>query len=220
MKLYKFLEDKPHIVFCLGGRVDGTEIRFDVNYVSKIYQEALRLKNLGYGILFVSGPRTPNDVCDYLFEKTSSDDEILFCNGKMIAKDNNERQEKYWRIYSGKYEKAFVKMEKIGNVYPGILNIDNTIVVHTFDSFSGCETTVAGIPTAISYKGIYINKDIRYDCHNLYKLLTPKYAIDWDEYFKLSVNMKLEPNSLHPVSLSSSLRVFAEAVRNRLDKIK
>ena len=110
-------------------------------------------------------------------------------------------------------------MLKIGNIYPGILGIKNTAVVHTFDSFSGCDTAVVGIPTVICADGIYVNKNIRYDCHNLVHLLCPKYALDWEDFFKLTLNMKIEPQSLHPSVLSSSLKVFAEAVANRLNRI-
>ncbi len=216
-KIYE--KESKHIVFCLGGRVEGQEIRFDLNFAKKIFAQALRLKNVGYGIVFVNGARTPNDVSDFLYEMSKNDDKIIFCNCKNVAKTDEYRSSKYWRIYSGKYEKTFNNMLKLGNIYPGILGIKNTAVVHTFDSFSGCETTVAGIPTVICADGIYINKNIRYDCHNLVQLLCPKYALEWKDFFKLALNMKIDPENLHPSILSSSLKVFAEAIANRLNRI-
>ena len=217
-KLLAYKKQKKHIVFCLGGRVSGQEIRFDLNYAKRIFQDAERLKSAGYGILFVNGHRTPNDVSDYLYEKANLDDKIVFCNCKKVAQSIDDRLDNYWRIYSGRNEFSFRRMQKLGNIYPGVLGIPNTLVVHTFDSYSSCETTVAGIPTAISSKGIYIDKDVRYDCHNLVSLLCPKYAIEWEDFFKLALNMKLEPKNLHPQNLSSSLRVFAESVMNRMEK--
>lgn len=218
-KFMVYKKEKKHIVFCLGGRVEGQEIRFDLNFAKKIFNQALGLKNIGYGIIFVNGARTPNDVCDFLYEMSKNDDKIIFCNCKRVAKTIEERSNKYWRIYSGKYEKIFSDMLKLGNIYPGISGIKNTAVVHTFDSFSGCDTAVVGIPTVICVDGIYVNKSIRYDCHNLVQLLCPKYALDWNDFFKLALNMKIEPKNLHPSVLSSSLKVFAEAIVNRLDRI-
>lgn len=219
LKLERFLKAKKHIVFCLGGRVEGPEISFDIKYAKKIFEEAKRLTNCGYSVIFVNGPRTPNNVTDFLFELCLNEDNIIFYNCKNIAKTDDERGASKWRIYSGKYENEFLIQQKYGNIYPGILGVKNTLVVHTFDSYSGCETTVAGIPTALSHKGLFIDKDIRYDCHNLVALLIPKYAIDWDEFFTLALNMKLEPKHLSPQGLSSSLKVYAEATINRLKKI-
>ena len=92
------------------------------------------------------------------------------------------------------------------------------MVVHTLDSYSSCETTNAAIPTAISSKGLYVDPNIRYDCHNLQKLLCPKYAVDWDDFFTMAVNMNIEPQDLNPQVLSSPLRVFAETCLNRILK--
>ena len=87
------------------------------------------------------------------------------------------------------------------------------------DSYSGCETAGAAIPTAISKKGLRIDPVARYDCHNLEQLLCPRYAIDFDEFVNLACNMKVEPKSLHLQVLSSPLHVFAETVINRLNKM-
>ena len=109
-------------------------------------------------------------------------------------------------------------MKKIGNIYPGILGFDNLLAVHTMDSYAGCETANAAVNTAICSKGLYIDPDIRRDCYNMYQLLCPQYAIDWDEFIYFSQNMKVEPKDLQPKVLSSPLRVFAENVLNKMAK--
>ena len=65
-------------------------------------------------------------------------------------------------------------------------------------------------------KGIYVDPNIRYDCHNLVKILCPKYAVDFDEFVDLACNLKLEPNDLKLSILPNSQRVFAETAVNRL----
>ncbi len=217
-KLKSYISCSKHIVFCLGGRVDGPEIVFGVNYGKKMLNDALRLSRCGYGVVFVNGPRTPNETVDYLYENTQETPNILFQNCKKIAKTDDDRNN--WRIYSGKYEEQLKDFEKLGNIYPGILGIDNTLVVHSMDSYSGCETANAALPTAISSKGFFVDPAVRYDCHNLKDLLCPKYAIDWDEFVNIADHMGVEPKDLHPQILSSPLRVFAEAVLNRINKTK
>jgi hypothetical protein len=106
-KLLAYKKQKAHIVFCLGGRVNGQEIRFDLNYAKRIFQDAERLKSAGYGILFVNGHRTPNDVSDYVYEKANRDDKIVFCNCKKVAMTIDDRLDNYWRIYSGRNEFSF-----------------------------------------------------------------------------------------------------------------
>ena len=172
----------------------------------------------GFGVAFVNGPRTPNDVTDFLYEKSLQNPQIIFQNCKRIAKDDDERDPKYWRIYSGKHEDEFRKLQKLGNIYPGIIGFGNTLVVHSADTYASCETANAAIPTAIS-TGLYIDPKLRYDCINLFKLLCPKYAIDFDDFMYFACNMKIEPQDLRPQILSSPLRVFAETVINRLNKI-
>lgn len=214
-KFAKFRNASKRVVFCLGGRVEGTEILFDVSYAQHLYEQAEKLSRNGYGIIFVNGPRTPNDVTDFLYQKSVNNPNIMFHNCKSIAANDEERLPQKWRIYSGKYEKEFKALQKIGNIYPAVLGFDNTLVVHTMDSYSGCETSGAAIPTAISSKGIYVNPSIRYDCHNLVKILCPKYAIDFDEFVDLACNFKLEPNDLKLSILPNSQRVFAETAINR-----
>ena len=141
---------------------------------------------------------------------------IFFHNCKNIAK--NIEEEKSWRIYSGKNKDAFNSHKIIGNIYPGILGYDNTLVVHTADSYSCCETASIGIPTAISSDGIYIDKSIRIDCINIQQLLKPKYIIGFEDFTNLATYMKIEPKHLTPTPLSNTLNVFIEAIVNRLAK--
>ena len=218
-KLDAYIKAQKHIVLSLGGRVEGPEIRFDINYAKKLFMDAEKLTKIGYKIVFVNSTRTPNDVTDFIYENSLNNKDIVFCNSKNIASSDLERESKFWRIYSGKYEKDFIEMKILGNIYPGILGADNTIVVQTFDSYAGCETTSSGITTAISSKGLFIDEEIRSDCHNLVHLLCPKYAIDWDNFVDLAINMKIEPKSLKPNILSSSLETFAEATICRLNDI-
>ncbi len=155
-----------------------------------------------------------------MYESAQNNANITFQNCKKIASSDEERTPQKWRIYSGKYETEFRALEKIGNIYPGIIGFDNLIVVHTMDSYASCETANAAMLTAISGDGLYINPDLRRDCLNLQQLLCPKYAIDWDEFLEMATHMHIEPKSLAPQVLSSPLRVFAETVLNRLNRRK
>ena len=208
-----------HVVFCLGGRVESSDILFDLSYAQHLYDEAKKLIQNDYGIIFVNGPRTPNNITDFLYEKAKSNPHIIFQNSKKIAKTDEDRFPSHWRIYSGKYEKALTTLEKIGNIYPAVLAVKNTLVVHSMDSYSSCETSSAGIPTAVSCKEIYVNPITRYDCHNLVKLLCPKYAVDFNEFVQVTCNMKIEPKDLRLNILPSPLRVFAEMVVNQLNHL-
>lgn len=219
-KLRKFKAADKKVVLCLGGRVEGTEIVFGLKYAQNLLNDAERLSRCGYGVVFVNGPRTPNDVTDFLYEKTRSNPNITFQNSKKIAADEEERSPKNWRIYSGKYEDDFRALQKIGNIYPGILGFGNTLAVHTMDSYSGCETANAAIRTAISGRGLDIDPVARYDCYNLQKLLCPKYAVDWDDFVKMACNLRIEPKNLTLQVLSSPLRIFAETVLNRLNNAR
>lgn len=206
------------VVFCLGGRVSGSEIIFGVSYANKLYGDAECLATKGYGIVFVNGPRTPNEVVDFLYEKSLKHPSIIFQNCKRIAESDEDREPGRWRIYSGKYEEDFRKYQFIGNIYPGILGFPNTLAVHTADTYSCCETANAAITTAISVNGIYINPEVRYDCLNLYKLLCPKYIVDFDDFVQATDTMRIEPRDIRTTILSSPLRVFAETVLNCLNR--
>ncbi|MBE6458312.1 MAG: hypothetical protein E7010_00690 [Alphaproteobacteria bacterium] len=219
-KLKNYRQKSKKVVICLGGRVEGPEIVFDVNYAKKLLTDAVNLSHVGYGVVFVNGPRTPNEVTDYLYTHTLDKPDIVFQNCKKIAQDDSERVASQWRIYSGANEEIFRTLQKIGNIYPGILGFENTLVVHSADTYACCETANAALPTAISSNGLYIDASVRYDCLNLKSQLCPKYAIDWDEFVNIACNMGIEPNDMHPLVLSSPRRVFAEACINRLNQIK
>ena len=215
-KIQAYESKSKKVVFCLGGRVEGSEIVFDINYAQKLYNDAEKLVKAGFGVVFVNGPRTPGSVTDYLYEKAITDKNIIFQNCKRIAQNEQDRTPSMWRIYSGPNEEVFKKQQKLGNIYPAILGYDNVLAVHTMDSYSACETASANIPTAISCRGLYIDSMIRYDCLNLAQLLCPKYAVDFDDFVNMACNMKIEPKNLKPKILSSPLRVFAETVAHKL----
>lgn len=210
-----YIAKPKKVVMCFGGRVDGTEITFDINYAKKLLADAKRLIQNGFGVVIINGSRTPNEVTDFLYKKTQDVRDIVFLNCKKIAVDERDRAADRWRIYSGKYEKDFRIKEEIGNIYPAVLGFDNTLVMHTMDSYGCCETACSAIPTAISSKGLYIDPTIRYDCFNMKQLLCPKYTIDWDEFVTLACTMHIEPKNLNPQILSNPLRVFAETVVNQ-----
>lgn len=214
-KLAKILHKDKKVVICLGGRVEGREIIFGINYARDLLEKCTALTYRGYGIVIVNGPRTPNDVTDYLYENTLQNPDIIFHNCKKIASFAGEA--KQWRLYSGKFEKDFSMLRDIGNIYPAVLGYGNTLAVHTIDSYACCETITAGIPTAISGEGIYIDKTVRGDCLNMFQLLTPKYALSLEDFINLACYMKIEPRDLRPAPLSNLLNVFAEAVRNRIN---
>jgi hypothetical protein len=213
-KLNKFIKSNKKIVVCLGGRVAGNEIGFNINYAKYLIEQCQNLALNKYQIVIVNGPRTPNDVTDYLYEKTQTIPNIIFHNCKNIAQNDQERTS--WRIYSGAHEEEFSLHKQIGNIYPGILGYDNTLAVHTVDSYACCETASAGIPTAISSKGIFIDKNIRIDCINMKNLMIPKYVVNFDDFVDFACHMKIEPKHLSPVVLSNSLKVFAEAITSRI----
>lgn len=215
-KYSAYVASAKKVVFCLGGRVDGMEIIFDVSYANRLYQSAERLAANGYGVIFVNGPRTPNSVIDFLYEKSLKHPSIIFQNCKRIADNGDDRVSSRWRIYSGRNEEVFKRQQELGNIYPGILGFPNTLVVHTADTYACCETAEAAIKTAVSANGIYVDPNVRYDCLNLYKLLCPKYVVDFDEFVQTACNMKVEPKDIHTEILSNPLRVFAETVIKRL----
>ena len=159
-------------------------------------------------MIIVNGPRTPNDVTDFLYEKCIENKEIDFYNSKKIAENDEERQPEKWRIYSGKYEENFIlQSKKCNNIYPGILGLPNTIAIHTFDSFAACETASSGVPTAIC-RYVKINAQTRPDCYRLAdSLLNNEYAINLDDF-----SGEIEPIKLKLKRLPSVSRLFAEKV--------
>ena len=214
-KFENYKDKQKKVVILLGGRVQGPEIEFNLEYAKKIFTNAQKLTKQGYGVVIVNGARTPNDVTDYLYKRSQKQKDIIFHNCKRIAQNKEDRDSTKWRIYSGKYEDEFNKLQAIGNIYPGIIGYPNTLVVHTKDSYSSCETACSSIPTSISSNGLHIDTQKRYDCQNLVDLMCPLYAIEFDEFVKKAQTEKLEPNDLKQHVLSNPLRVFAETIVNR-----
>lgn len=213
-KLSNFIICSKKVVICLGGRVEGNEIKFTRQFAKKLLTDAQKLVSCGYSVVFVNSQRTPNDVSDFLYEQTCKKNNIVFHNCKNIAQSDEDRTPQHWRIYSGKYEKEFSHMLMIGNIYPGILGFDNLLVAHTMDSYSSCETANAAITTAICTKGIEIDAKIRPDCYNLVRILCPKFAIEWDDFVNFSLYMKIEPKDLKPKILPSPSHTFAKTILN------
>ena len=215
-KLSAFISGSKKVVICLGGRVEGNEINFSIQFAKKLINDAKTLAKIGYQVIFVNGPRTPNDVCDFIYEQVMNIDNIAFHNCKNVAQSDEDRTPKRWRIYSGKYEQEFSQMLKTGNIYPAILGFDNLLAAHTMDSYACCETANAAVTTAICSTGIEIDHNIRYDCYNMVQLLCPKYATDWDNFVHFAQNAKIEPKDLKLQILSNPLRVFAETIINKI----
>ena len=128
-----YFRKRKRVVFCLGGRVEGSEIIFDINYAQKLYNDAEKLAASNYGIVFVNGPRTPNSVTDYLYEKSLKNPNTIFQNCKRIAQSKEDYLPSAWRIYSGPHEDEFKKLQALGNIYPAVLGMDNTLAIHTLE---------------------------------------------------------------------------------------
>lgn len=218
-KFENFVKISKKVVISLGGRVPGPEIIFDLNYAKKLFSDADILYKNGYGIVFINGSRTPNDVTDYIYEQSLRHPGIIFQNCKKIANNDIDRQPENWRIYSGRNEDVFRQFEQIGNIYPAVIGYENTLVVCTADSFSSCETASASIPTAISSKGLFIDPQVRYDCINLQRLMCPEYAIDWDEFVSLACKQKTEPKNLGLKILPNPVHNFTETVLKMLNEM-
>lgn len=217
-KLQAFCKAPKRVVFCLGGRVEGNEIIFDLRDAATLAEQVQTLASAGYAVAIVNGPRTPNNVTDYLYKAFKENPQVVFHNCKRIAQ--NEAEASSWRIYSGDYETDFKLHAQIGNIYPAVVGFENTLVVHTLDTYASCETASAAIPTAVMSNVPYIDKAKRYDCYNLQELLCPKYAADFDRFLSSVDILNLEPKNLKLRVLSNPLRVFAETVVNRMNGFK
>jgi len=211
-KLRDFVKTAKKAVICLGGRTEKNEIVFTRKYADDLWQKCCLLTAHGYGVVIVNGPRTPNFIADYLYKKSLTA-EIVFHNCKTVAATTEEKNK--WRLYSGQYENEFRLLSQIGNIYPAVLGFSNTIAVHTLDSFSCCETISAGIPTAISTEEIFISF-AREDCFRMLDILTPKYALKFEDFVDMACYMKIEPQNLRSSALPDVTKVFANAVYKRL----
>ena len=76
------------------------------------------LSQSGYGVVIVNGPRTPNDVTDYLFEQTQHNPQIIFQNSKKIAESDEDRTPQRWRIYSGKMKRYLKSCKSLETFTP------------------------------------------------------------------------------------------------------
>ena len=175
--------NNPIAVFSLGGRTGNDDIVFDIGVCKKIWNKALVLREKGCNVVFISGPRTPDEVCDFLYEKCLENKKMYFYNGKPL--ENKGKKMPEWRVYAGKYKKELTSQyEDVGNIYPGILGKKKVFVVHTFDSFASCETAACGIPTLIC-RDVKIKKRKRPDCYRLAEaLISGGYAGDFDDFLK------------------------------------
>ena len=162
---------KKNMLFSLGGMTDNGAIGFGLEDAEKLFQSAIKLKAKGYNVIFTNSPRTPSDVTDFLYEKCKVFN-MPFFNSKKIAQ--NEEEAKNFRNYDGKHKKEFSEQaEKIGNVYPAILDVCE-FVVNTHDSFSyTSDAAVLGIPSVV-YTGNFIDKERRPDCYKLFELCQSK----------------------------------------------
>ena len=206
---------RPNAVFALGGRVEGPEIRFTLSHAENIFRRMRALADKNYNVIVVNGPRTPNEVTDYFYEQSlAAESKIAFFNSKQVARTDEERVPEKWRVYSGKHEEEFLRQaEKYGNVYPGVLGLENTLVVHTFDSFACCETAASGIPTAIC-REVEIDRAVRPDCYRLADQLTAAgYAADFADF-----DGEREPRDLKLKVLPSVNSLLAKKIIDRLSE--
>ena len=102
-KFENYQRTSKKVVFLLGGRVEGPEIVFDIDYARKLFSDAKKLAATGFGVVIVNGPRTPNNVTDFLYEKSLENKDRIFQNSKKIAQNDEDRGLSKWRIYSGKH---------------------------------------------------------------------------------------------------------------------
>ena len=91
-KIKSYIKSRKHVTICLGGRVEGSEIVFDLNYARSLLEKCQTLSRQGYGVAIVNGPRTPNDVTEFLYEHTKDEPHIVFHNCKRIAANEQEQQ--------------------------------------------------------------------------------------------------------------------------------
>lgn len=182
--LAAFENGRPNVVFALGGRVNGDEIRLTTVHAAAILEKLAMLQDRGFNVIVTNGPRTPNDVTDYFYEQSLvGGQKIAFYNSKPVARTAADRTPEKWRIYSGRHEAAFLRQaSNVGNVWPAVLGLPDTLAVHTFDSFAGCETAASGIPTAIC-RQVSIDRFVRPDCYRLAEqLISGGYAVDFEDF--------------------------------------
>ncbi len=202
--LFPFIDNKrPNVVICLGGTVQGKEITFDTKLADSIFKKARTLNWHGNNVFILDDPRTPNDVIDYFMQNLPTS--IPFFNCKPVARTASETNNPHY--YMGYYQDVFVnQMQLIGNVYPAILNLPNTIVFHTFDSFAGSATAqIPGLATGI-ITGDFIDRNVRPDCYRLAEnLIKGQYAVGFDDFIAgkktpENLNLRTLPNPAEEIT--------------------
>lgn len=165
-------------------------------------------------MIVVNGPRTPNEVTDYFYEQSlAAESKIAFFNSKQVARTDEERVPENGAFIRESTRKSFASGGKYGNVYPGVLGLENTLVVHTFDSFACCETAASGIPTAIC-REVEIDRAVRPDCYRLADQLTAAgYAADFADF-----DGETEPRDLKLKVLPSVNSLLAKKIIDRLSE--
>lgn len=161
-------KNKKVILFSLGGKSAGNAIQFTIKDAQKLVDYAQIFKKINYEVIFTNCHRTPNDVTDFLYEKSKTLN-FSFYNAKKIV--SSEEAEKNFRLYHGKYNEEFKQQsEESGeNIYPGILSVCS-VIVNTYDSFSyTSDSAVLGIPSLV-YDENEIDIKRRPDCNNLFQI--------------------------------------------------
>ena len=67
--LENFKKAAKKVVFCLGGRVEGSEIVFDINYVDKLFNDALLLDKAGFGNMGLSTHKLRHTAATLMYQK-------------------------------------------------------------------------------------------------------------------------------------------------------
>lgn len=210
--LQKYHDEKTAL-FSLGGKTDDNVIKFTLQDADNLFKSALKLKSMGYEVIFTNSPRTPNDVTDHLYKKCQTF-HMDFYNSKKIAETLEEAKNNF-RIYDGAYKKEFAEQAKqVGNIYPAVLNVCD-FVVNTHDSFSYTSDAAAlGIPSVV-YTGNQIDFKRRPDCQKLFEICEKDgYAISLDTAMKqLAAGQKLHTRTLSGVS-EQLVRIMAQRQNN------
>ncbi len=180
VKIQKFVKDNnldndgPKVVYALGGKTADGNITFDMDVAKQVIEQAKRMQTNGVQVIMTNGPRTPEDVTDFLYEQ-SLELGLPFVNFKPLAVTEDDKSN--WIKYNGKHYDTFKQQsEEIGNLLPGIYGLSNIAAIHTSDTYAICETASCGIPSA-SFEIPITEK--RADCHKLRNdLLRDKRAVD------------------------------------------
>ncbi len=214
-------QGKKVALISLGGKTGNGAIQFNINDAKKLLENAEKLQNKGYEIIFTNSPRTPNDVTDYLYENCQNKN-MAFYNSKSIT-DNPQEAIDNFTVYNGKYNEEFKKQSERtnGNIYPAVLSLveKDGFVVNTWDSFSyTSDASALGITSAV-YDGNTIDTEQRPDCKKLFDhCLEQKYIKRFDDAFislpdKMKKTQPMAP--VNTVLVASMEKVLQQSARNR-----